>query len=42
MVQSINTKAIFTLASVLRRQALIVPHVSVANVSGKKIDQVDV
>ena len=33
MVQSINTKAILTLASVARRPGLMVPHVSVANVS---------
>ena len=33
MVQAINTKAIFTLASVLRRPSLMVPHVSVSNVS---------
>ncbi|KAL7576526.1 hypothetical protein ACA910_018024 [Epithemia clementina (nom. ined.)] len=33
MVQSLNTKAILTLASVLRRPLLMVPHVSVASVS---------
>lgn len=33
MVQAINTKAIFTLASVIRRPSLLVPHVSVATVS---------
>ena len=33
MVQSINTKAILTLASIFRRPNLLVPHVSVASVS---------
>lgn len=33
MVQSINTKAIFSLASVVRRPSLLVPHVAVKNVS---------
>jgi phosphatidylglycerophosphatase GEP4 len=33
MVQSLNTKALFTLASVVRRPSLMVPHVSVSNVS---------
>jgi phosphatidylglycerophosphatase GEP4 len=33
MVQSLNTKALLTLASVARRPALLVPHVSVVNVS---------
>ena len=33
MVQSINTKAIFTLASILRRPSLLIPHVSVDTVS---------
>ena len=33
MVQSINTKALLTLASVVRRPSLMVPHVSLANVS---------
>jgi phosphatidylglycerophosphatase GEP4 len=33
MVQSLNTKALLTLASVVRRPALLVPHVSVRNVS---------
>eukprot|EP00547_Thalassionema_nitzschioides_P005947 CAMPEP_0194203916 /NCGR_PEP_ID=MMETSP0156-20130528/3566_1 /TAXON_ID=33649 /ORGANISM="Thalassionema nitzschioides, Strain L26-B" /LENGTH=193 /DNA_ID=CAMNT_0038929777 /DNA_START=95 /DNA_END=673 /DNA_ORIENTATION=- len=33
MVQSINAKALFTLASVLRRPSLLVPHVNVSNVS---------
>ena len=33
MVQSINTKALVTLASVIRRPSLLVPHVSVDNVS---------
>jgi phosphatidylglycerophosphatase GEP4 len=33
MVQSLNTKAIVTLASVLRRPQLIVPHLSVCTVS---------
>mmetsp|Transcript_16761 Transcript_16761/g.25328 ORF Transcript_16761/g.25328 Transcript_16761/m.25328 type:complete len:226 (+) Transcript_16761:88-765(+) len=33
MVQSINAKAILTLASVLRRPYLLVPHVNVSNVS---------
>lgn len=33
MVQSINTKALLTLASILRRPSLLSPHVSVANVS---------
>lgn len=33
MVQSLNTKALLTLASVVRRPSLMVPHVSLANVS---------
>jgi phosphatidylglycerophosphatase GEP4 len=33
MVQSINTKAIMTLASVLRRPSLLIPHFSVATIS---------
>jgi phosphatidylglycerophosphatase GEP4 len=33
MVQSINTKALLTLASVVRRPSLMVPHVSLENVS---------
>jgi phosphatidylglycerophosphatase GEP4 len=33
MVQSINTKALLTLASVVRRPSLLVPHVSVENIS---------
>ena len=33
MVQSINTKALVTLATVIRRPSLLVPHVSVDNVS---------
>jgi phosphatidylglycerophosphatase GEP4 len=33
MVQSLNTKALLTLASVVRRPSLLVPHVSVTNVS---------
>mmetsp|Transcript_29143 Transcript_29143/g.44834 ORF Transcript_29143/g.44834 Transcript_29143/m.44834 type:complete len:231 (+) Transcript_29143:87-779(+) len=33
MVQSINTKALLTLASVVRRPSLMVPHVSLQNVS---------
>eukprot|EP00980_Cylindrotheca_fusiformis_P028662 scaffold22634_cov123-Cylindrotheca_fusiformis.AAC.9 len=33
MVQSINTKALLTLASVVRRPSLLVPHVSLANIS---------
>jgi hypothetical protein len=33
MVQSVNTKAILTLASIVRRPGLLVPHLSVANVS---------
>ena len=33
MVQSLNTKALLTLASVIRRPSLLVPHVSLANVS---------
>ena len=33
MVQSLNTKAILSLASVVRRPSLMVPHVAVANVS---------
>jgi phosphatidylglycerophosphatase GEP4 len=33
MVQSINTKALVTLASVLRRPSLLVPHVSLENIS---------
>lgn len=33
MVQSVNTKAILTLASIMRRPGLLVPHVSVANVT---------
>lgn len=32
MVQSINTKALLTLASVVRRPALMVPHVTVRNI----------
>ena len=37
MVQSFNTKAILTLASVLRRPYLMTPHVSVATISGEEI-----
>jgi phosphatidylglycerophosphatase GEP4 len=33
MVQSLNTKALLTLASVVRRPSLMVPHVSLDNVS---------
>mmetsp|Transcript_13814 Transcript_13814/g.20227 ORF Transcript_13814/g.20227 Transcript_13814/m.20227 type:complete len:249 (-) Transcript_13814:98-844(-) len=33
MVQSLNTKALFTLASVLKRPGLMSPHLSVANIS---------
>lgn len=33
MVQSFNTKALLTLASVVRRPSLLVPHVSLENVS---------
>lgn len=33
MVQSVNSKAILTLASVIRRPALLVPHLSVSTVS---------
>lgn len=33
MVQSINTKALLSLASILRRPSLMVPHVSLENVS---------
>jgi phosphatidylglycerophosphatase GEP4 len=33
MVQSLNTKALVTLASVIRRPSLMVPHVSVDNIS---------
>ena len=33
MVQSLNTKALLTLASVVRRPSLMVPHVSLKNVS---------
>ena len=33
MVQSLNTKALLTLASVVRRPSLMVPHVSLQNVS---------
>jgi phosphatidylglycerophosphatase GEP4 len=33
MVQSLNTKALVTLASVIRRPSLLVPHVSVDNIS---------
>jgi phosphatidylglycerophosphatase GEP4 len=33
MVQAVNTKAIFTLASVMRRPHLLVPHVSVDTIS---------
>ena len=33
MVQAINTKALLTLASVLRKPGLMVPHVSVATIS---------
>jgi phosphatidylglycerophosphatase GEP4 len=33
MVQAVNTKAIWTLAAVVRRPLLLVPHVSVENVS---------
>jgi phosphatidylglycerophosphatase GEP4 len=33
MVQSLNTKALVTLASVIRRPSLVVPHVSVDNIS---------
>ncbi|KAL3945106.1 MAG: hypothetical protein SGBAC_000835 [Bacillariaceae sp.] len=33
MVQSLNTKALLTLASVIRRPSLLVPHVSLDNVS---------
>jgi phosphatidylglycerophosphatase GEP4 len=33
MVQSLNTKALVTLASVIRRPSLLVPHVTVNNVS---------
>jgi len=33
MVQSVNTKAIMTLTTILRRPALLVPHVSVSNIS---------
>jgi phosphatidylglycerophosphatase GEP4 len=34
MVQSLNTKAIVTLASVLRRPSLMIPHISVPTISG--------
>jgi phosphatidylglycerophosphatase GEP4 len=33
MVQAVNTKAILTLAAVIRRPSLLVPHVSVDNIS---------
>jgi phosphatidylglycerophosphatase GEP4 len=33
MVQSLNTKAILTLASVVRRPSLLVPHVALRNIS---------
>jgi len=33
MVQSVNTKALMTLASIMRRPGLMVPHVSVSNIS---------
>uniref|UniRef100_A0A7R9X168 Phosphatidylglycerophosphatase n=2 Tax=Craspedostauros australis TaxID=1486917 RepID=A0A7R9X168_9STRA len=33
MVQSLNTKALLTLASVARRPSLLVPHVAVSNIS---------
>jgi len=33
MVQSVNTKAVLMLATIARRPSLLVPHVSVANVS---------
>ena len=39
MVQSINTKAIMTLASILRRPSLLVPHLSVATISDIDFDQ---
>jgi hypothetical protein len=39
MVQSVNTKAILTLASIVRRPGLLVPHLSVANVSEVRTSQ---
>jgi phosphatidylglycerophosphatase GEP4 len=38
MVQTINTKAILTLASVLRRPSLLVPHVSIPTISDVNFD----
>lgn len=38
MVQSVNSKAILTLASVIRRPALLVPHLSVPTVSHVNYD----
>ena len=42
MVQSINLKAITTLASVVRRPYLAAPHVFVPTVSGKWLELHDV
>lgn len=39
MVQSVNTKAILTLASIVRRPGLLVPHLSVANVSEVRVGE---
>ena len=40
MVQSVNTKALVTLASVMRRPYLLSPHVHVSNISGTMYENI--